>query len=485
MQPRARCLVMLVSILCTAAATAAEPAAASPQRRLVLCLDGTQNSPEQDIDSYADGTKLFKPTNVLKTFRAIYPVHGGVSQIAYYSEGVGSLIGEPTRFAAFAVFVDRFLGGAFGVGYEPRVKAAYRFLVANYQPGDEIFVFGFSRGAAEAQTLARFVEWVGGVLPDKDVGGILKKEDEYYIPELYDGFKRSQMKPYSHEAPGKAQAVFKKIRDRRGGRPDVIGEPQPAQIEFLGVYDTVVSIGSRLAPDGEVTTVAEEYAYLVDKIPPKIVKTIRQALSIDERRWDFRPQVWQPEDDSLARSEALVQRWFPGVHSNVGGGFRYDGLADRALAWMIDEANKAERHVAFDPDYLKNFTGQKRACYEPSRPDSYTLLYRIAEAIRFKSGRGVRRLATWDQAGSWERSGLGFDKSVGELLISDCTYRPRNLLEYLAQHPERIAQFPVPSAQQTEIREIVEDFKARAGQRNPKPYHCRPPLPCGSVATSN
>jgi len=478
MKPRTILLCAALSLLGPASAMAVGPEEGLRPRRLVVCLDGTQNSPEQAVEQF-DGHKLFKPTNVLKTFRAILPIGDGVSQIAFYSEGVGSLIGEPTPYANIEVWVDRIVGGAFGVGYEPRVKSAYRFLVANYHPHDQIFVFGFSRGAAEAQTLVRFVEWVGGVLPGKEVGGILNKEDEYYIAELYDGFRKSQSSPHSHAAPGKAQEVFDEIRKRRGGRPDVIRVPQEAQIEFLGVYDTVLSVGSRFAPDGKVTTVAEEYAYLVDETPPKIVKTIRHALSIDERRWDFRPQIWRP--DAVNPSQSLVQRWFPGVHSNVGGGYRYDDLADHALEWMLAETT-VHAPVALDAVYLKHYFGpEKSVCNEPSRPDTNTAWMKFADLIRGKSGRGVRDLAALDHDGIWERAGLGFHESLGALIISDCTYRPRNLLQYLATHPARVAEFP--ESQRVELRQIIEEFKARSGQGNPKPYHCQP-FHCQAAASN-
>jgi uncharacterized protein (DUF2235 family) len=492
-KPAAAVVLTLLSLLAAAVTAASEPASEGRSRRLVLCLDGTANGPEQAVDDSVN-YKLYKPTNVLKTFRAIKAVDEGVEQVVYYSDGVGSQIGQPTPLSGFAVFVDHFLGGVTAFGYEPRVKAAYRFVVANYRPGDQVFVFGFSRGAAEAQTLVRFIEWIGGVRPEKDVGGILEKQDEYYIPELYTGFRQSQMAPHSHAHPGKAQEVFDTIRNRRCNsrvlhepelsrcRQRAIHDPVPARLELLGVYETVVSVGSRLAPDGSVTTVAEKYAYLVDKIPPKIVRTIRQALAVDERRWDFRPQVWQPDDESLAESGALVQRWFPGVHSNVGGGYRYDDLADHALAWMLDEKTM-RAHLGFNGDYLGNFFGRpKRTCTDPSRPSSDNALYKFAELIRFKSGRGVRRLATWDEppaskaeVGSWKRAGLGFHESLGQLLIDDCTYRPRNLLEFLAQRPQHIAE--LPPSQQTQIREIVE--MSQGGKRSPKPYyHCPPPVEC-------
>jgi uncharacterized protein (DUF2235 family) len=429
-------------------------------KRLVLCLDGTQNSPEQDV-GIVNGYKLYKPTNVLKTFRAISPVGldpvgpSRVSQIAYYSEGVGSMIGESTGYGKFAVLVDRVIGGAEGSGYEARVKSAYRFLVANYEPNDKIFVFGFSRGAAEAQTLVRFIDWVGGAA--RDVGGILRKADEYWIPQLYDGFRQSQMKPYSHAAPGKVDKVYDDIRGQGGH----FENPQEARIEFLGVWDTVVSVGSRLAPDGKVATVAEKYGYLVDRRPPSCVKVIRQALAIDERRWDFRPQIWRPDLKSPTDGvRPLVQLWFPGVHSNVGGGYQHDGLADEALKWIIGEATTITQ-LAVDEAYLEYFFKDKGPSYKPSRPDSNKPWARFADLVRGKRGRGVRKLATWDQNGSWELSCLGFHDQLWKLLLGDGTYRPSNLLEYLASNQKRIDELQEP--RRGEVQKIVTDFAGVRG----------------------
>jgi uncharacterized protein (DUF2235 family) len=447
----------------------AGPADDCRPRRLVVCLDGTQNSPEQVADASWNGHKLYKPTNVLKTFRAILPVgEDGMNQIAYYSEGVGSMIGEETGYARFEVLVDRIFGGATGVGYESRVKSAYRFLVANYKPGDQIVVFGFSRGAAEAQTLVRFIEWVGGILHKEGVGGLLHKSNEYWIPELYDNFKRYPRVP--------ADKVFAEIRcrSRKESPPPPaaqrgwIYDPQEAQIEFLGVYDTVVSVGSRWAPDVQ----RKKYAYLVDKEPPTIVKKIRQALAIDERRSDFWPEIWQPQDPKPQQDDVkpLMQLWFPGVHSNVGGGYKDEELSNGALGWMIGEAEDIA-HLAVDHDYYLRFYETDKDPCRDRRHDSYTFWQRIADFMRGKGGRGVRRLEKWDdQHGSWKRSGLGFHESLGTLLLCDCTYRPKILLEYLAKHQERIKDFP---SHQCEIRQIVQ-----------APNVC-PPSPCEAAAALN
>src|SRR5258708_28751070 len=163
-------------------------------RRLVLCLDGTWNNAEQtkDKSKQVTGHEIYLPTNVLKIYRAVCPVAAdGVSQISYYSEGVGSLVGDRSRIGKMEVLMDRMLGGALGGGFENRIKSAYRFLVGNYRPGDCIYIFGFVRGAAEEQGLVRFIDWMGG---------ILTKDDEYWLVEPLRGFRDSP------GAPGRAHA---------------------------------------------------------------------------------------------------------------------------------------------------------------------------------------------------------------------------------------------------------------------------------------
>jgi uncharacterized protein (DUF2235 family) len=435
----------------------------------VILLDGTLNNPEQAVETKGDH-KLYKPTNVLKTYRAVLPVAAdGKSQIAFYSEGVGSFIGEPVPLSGLLTLVENLAGGAFGAGFEARIKSAYRFLVANYQAGDEIFVLGFSRGAAEAQGLVRFIDWAHG---------LLHKDDEYYIAEVFDGFSKSM------SAGVKIETVLAKINGRRGRRSELTCEqkaccesetshkqdrhmacgasespddggskvkvPRPVDIKFLGVYETVISLGSRVATEGDITTTPPEFAFLGGKTPPAIVKTARQALAIDERRWDFRPQVWQGPADA---SQSVDQIWFPGVHSDVGGGYTHDGLANAALQWMTAEAIAAGLGV--DCTYLGHY--KPWVCGD--RPDTDSGWARVAELVRGKGGRGVRHLP----------ADAKLHDSVAWLLINDQTYRPQNLLQHLAQDEKPIDQFSDPQLR-SGVRAIVEEFKAGAAR---KPAPCR------------
>jgi len=379
-------------------------------KRLAIFFDGTWNSPER-------GAGLYKPTNVLKLYRALAPVAAdGTQQVGLYLEGVGAFVGERTHAGKLQMLADRLLGGLYGGGFEGRVKSACRFLCGNWEPGDTIHLFGFSRGAAQAASLARFLEWCGG---------LLAKRDEYFLPELFATFTASRA------ASGAAEAAIAAIRDRgaaakrpRRGEAGAIGDPRPAPIAFLGLFDPVLALGSRLRADlleGEVGTVEHRLAFHAGRELPGNVHVARTALAVDERRWDFRPIVWRPPAELADR---LEQRWFPGAHSNVGGGYRQDGLANFPLYWMASEARAAG--LELDRSYL--------AAYRPNpkgdRPDERRGWIRVSELLRGKSGRGVRVI----EAGEGN-----LDDSVLRLLLSDPGYRPANLIGYLRANPNALA----------------------------------------------
>jgi uncharacterized protein (DUF2235 family) len=429
-------VLVLLPLAWTTLAKAEPSPPASGARRLIVFLDGTSNSPEEGKQKKdaQHPYPSFEPTNVLKTYRAVLPVAAdGTSQISFYSDGVGSFIGNPATPGKLLKAVDRFYGGLAGTGYEERVKSAYRFLVGNYRPGDQIFIFGFSRGAAEARTLAVFMDWAGG---------LLHKGDEYYIPELFLAWLHERGRP------GAAEAWFRKLH--------WVQPPQPAEVTFLGVFDTVISLGFRLAADfheRDVPTVGPEFEFYVDKTPPASVRTARQALAIDERRWDFRPQVWRGPAPGRP-PESLAQTWFPGVHSNIGGGYPKDALAYTSLVWLLNEAHAAGLDI--DCAHLGRLIERQDKVYPTD-----TGAYRIWEWLRGKAGRGIREL----DAGAGAR--VHVHPSAGGRLLGDRTWRPANLLAYLAANEARISDFAAND--QDCIRQLVEAFKRKTPDWQPSP----------------
>jgi uncharacterized protein (DUF2235 family) len=395
-----------------------------PPRRLVLCLDGTWNNTASEARR-RDGDTVLKPTNVLKLARAVLPQTGdGREQVVYYDIGVGSLARYPGAANRLLAVADRLLGGAWGAGFESQVEKALGFLVVNHRPEDELYVFGFSRGAAAAQALTRFLTWSEG-LPQKG--------DAYYLPHLFRAYVVSR----GRRASAGVLAAIGAERQRHGGAP--LRPFQPVTVEMLGVWDTVMALGSRFRAAGASTS-SRAMSFHVGESPPRIVRHARQALSIDEARYDFRPEIWRRAEPG----QSLEQRWFAGVHSNIGGGYLDDGLANVALHWMIEQARA--RGLAFDDDYLRAF----RAYPQDRLYRSESLLYRVLDGARLRFGRGRRELVGRpDEArlslspavihrlrvDPQERRPLG-DASAPRFPEMPTPYRPSNLLRFLAAQPD-------------------------------------------------
>ena len=370
-------------------------------KRIVLCMDGTWNSADRKKER-ADGSKVLKPSNPLKTARAVLPrdPESGIDQVIWYHAGVGSLGKYPGPSNRVLGFVDGKLGGAWGAGFEANIERALTFLVSNHRPGDRVFVFGFSRGASQARGLTRLIDWIGGVPTPRDA---------YFIPLLFQHYLATG---------GRGQPREVVTSSGRGLSESVV----PVRIEMLGVWDTVMALGSRFK--AEAKTTGEERSFHTGDRPAACVRHARQALAIDESRDDFRPEIWQGH----ATDQTLEQRWFSGSHSNVGGGYVKDGLANLAYRWMIAQAQALG--LAFDDAVTKHYRPHPQAKLYGSR----TALYSVLESIRFRRGKGIRSLL-----GHPPEAHLTVDPAVIHRLRAYPTdhpdvdtYRPPNLLDYLA-----------------------------------------------------
>ena len=333
-------------------------------KRIVICADGTWNERDQTDDK----THLRHATNVTKIARAIRPRDsGGIDQVVFYHDGVGTHPG-----------LDKITGGAFGDGIEGNIRDLYRSLVYNYDTDDEIFMFGFSRGAFTVRTLAGFM----------NAFGVLQKSDDFYVPDLFADYR-------SGTAPA---TILTDPHYRRMGAPRAC----PA-IKFIGVWDTVGALG---VPGqlGDVIN-ANRYSYHDVALHPTI-QNAYHALAIDEQRVPFRPTLWKKPAGWQGK---LEQAWFAGVHSNVGGGYSPDGLANEALHWMID---RAQSHgLAVDATYLDYFL----PCFNSTLNVSMTWFYRAM-------GKNIRKL------GEHRDDGECIHRSVIDRMgHDDCAYRPANV----------------------------------------------------------
>jgi len=272
-------------------------------------------------------------------------------------------------------------------------------------------VFGFSRGAGQARSLCRFIDWMGGTL---------HKRGAYFIPDFFKHYIDSEGKH------GAGQALMEKLV----GTGKKIAPPMAARIRFLGVYDTVLALGSRLRADfdSEKGTAAPGLAFHVGDKPPASVSVARQALAIDERRTDFRPEIWQ----GAHAGQSVEQRWFPGVHTSIGGGYADDGLANGALRWMIDAA-KAEGLVV-DEGFLRFY----RPWFGDTRDKSYKGFMKVRGWMRGLRGEtGDRDLRAYANV-----SGLDVHESAFKLLEFDASYRPENLLDFMRSREDLVAKIP-------------------------------------------
>ncbi|MDH3626470.1 MAG: DUF2235 domain-containing protein [Acidobacteriota bacterium] len=326
-------------------------------KRLVICLDGTWNNAAKEKERN-DGSRVYRPTNVLKLARATHATDAnGIAQITYYDAGVGAMNRAPNFRTRIIRFADNKLGGGWGAGFEVNIEEAYTFIANNYEPDDQLFVFGFSRGAAQARSLCNFIEWCGG---------IPSKNDVYYVPKLFGQYLKAR-------GAGSGQSLIAKVNTQRvdaGKKP--IDPFRIATIEFLGVWDTVLALGSRILARGGSTRRINRYH--TPPTPPAIANRVRHALAIDERRHDFQPELWNGQEPTLK----FEQRWFPGVHSNVGGGLIDDSLANSALRWICDEAIAAG--LSMNAEYLR---------YLADRPQyDRQLTAEILELVKSRRGNG-------------------------------------------------------------------------------------------------
>lgn len=316
-------------------------------KRLIVCLDGTWNTPDDKRNA----------TNVVKIMRAIrHTSDDGIKQITFYDKGVGT--GGP---------IDRFRGGAFGRGLDENVRDGYRFLANNYEPGDEIYLFGFSRGAFTARSLAGFIGACG--LLTKDTLGQMKRAWAYY--------RTAPEKRQEHEQ----QAIH------------ALGHRQ-VDISCIGVWDTVGALG---IPVERLKWMNRNKYGFHDTALGAGVQCALHAIAIDEQRGPFAPTLW--ETPLAGENQIIEQVWFPGVHSNIGGSYDDAGLSDLSLDWMIRRVRE-HTSLAFNDDYIqKNIKGNHQGTLYESRTALYAFsrLFPFQRVIGGEAGWIRKFLKRWNR----------------------------------------------------------------------------------------
>jgi uncharacterized protein (DUF2235 family) len=351
-------------------------------KRLVVCCDGTWGTASNPA-----------VTNVVKIAESVRlnttaGDGGSIGQRVFYTDGPGSR----------GYLMDKYLGGAFGLGVDAGLATMYWQLALNWEPGDEIFVFGFSRGAYIARSLTGLINRIGLLTADAMIEG--------KYPEAMRIFRQRKAHP---DDPDPAE--WAEFRSRYC--------QSPVPIKFIGVFDTVGAMG---VPG----ITSWRYRFHDLRLSPG-VHTARQALAIDERRRIFSPCLWEVTDEAgvtQQRPDRVKQVWFEGCHTDVGGGMPDSRLSDRSLHWMVREAQA--QGLEFDEDLLAKIFQRGESATGPVHPsNNLTWAYRFTNLVGLLFHPGNPRF----YRDSWRRLAAPADKRVylGSCAEPEGSYDPPNV----------------------------------------------------------
>lgn len=321
-------------------------------------------------------------TNVYKLFNMI--MDRTPDQVGFYDRGLGT-------------GWRKFTGSVAGAGMSENIQECYRFIFENFNAGDQIFLFGFSRGAATVRSLSSFIHMFG----------ILPKSRPELIKRAY--------KIYKSAKGGNDDQLDK--RERRAAEFVARNHTMWTKIRFLAVWDTVAALG---VPSRSVDV-------FLDRLPfwrhnfhnfelSKSVEHARHALAIDDERLTFHPLVWEPE---IRDYQTMKQVWFCGMHTDVGGGYAEHGLSDIALGWMAREAvaqglaifpgNKVEANPdpdGFMHDSRSGFPGRifrrKERSWPSGRPDMPVVHASVIERTQNQQNDAAQPYGPWILKGQHE-----------------------------------------------------------------------------------
>lgn len=291
-------------------------------KRLVCFFDGTWDT--------ADDKEV---TNVVKLQRAILKTDG-IHQLTHYEIGIAS---EYTGRLSF-------WAGVLSVGLGSRVQGGYRFLCEHYEAGDEIYLFGFSRGAFEARILVDLISFVG----------LIRRDANNRPEQAWSYYRRYRANPQHKK--------FHRLHENAHF---------PVRIKCVGVWDTVGTLG---IPSVQRLSGSQIRPF------PAIVDLGLQALAIDEPRGPYSPILWTTKRDAvIPQRQTVEQVWFPGSHDDVGGGGNSHALSDAALLWMAGRVTDTT-DLAIDFAYLRATTA---ADPEGEQCWPTTGLYRVSGLVPY------------------------------------------------------------------------------------------------------
>jgi uncharacterized protein (DUF2235 family) len=350
-------------------------------RKLVVCCDGTWNTPRTE-------------TNVFRTYRFLREGLGSPAETGR-GDGVRTCAGKAADGSEVELFYDagvgtdwfsRLLGGGVGAGLSDNVRDAYHFLGHRFAPGSEIYLFGFSRGAYTARSLCGFIK-AAGLLDKPSVNDVWRTYvDRYVMAAAAHGSIGVAARPSGWDVDQIRGWIARKagaVVGHLGGDVTALPTHRDVRIKFIGVYDTVGALG---VPIPAAARVNEPIVGFHDTTLGDTVQSAVQALAVDEKRGPYVPAVWTQAADAVALAgQSVLQVWFPGVHSDIGGGYHDRGIGDITWDFMMRQA--ADRGLVIDG---RRPTPEVRLDPLPAQHDSFDRAWKdlsakwkiIPEAVR-------------------------------------------------------------------------------------------------------
>lgn len=388
-----------------------------PAVRWMLFYDGTRNDPRLE-------------TNVHRLRRRVAADGGGFLQCERYWEGVGVKLWERVR------------GGAFGWAMSEKLREGYGWLAENHQPHDEIFIFGFSRGAFTAMGLVGLLAWRG--LPRQPIS-------DAELKRLYADYRTATLAQAQGirtacgaDQPGAKRPLEELVTaaDLSPADRSVAESFRPVRVRFVGLFDTVRAAGMEVfkwggrrlpceVPAESQVSDPHTLALRYTRHLPSIVDRAFHALAIDEHRAVFHPRVWIVPRVRTRAPEQVEQRWFAGAHANVGGGYAGDALALIPLQWMEQKAEEAGAVFVADRESKpkERLVAEVRDSYREWLRHLYPIIswrryHRPIHAGGLQSTGRPRGICYEPQT---------IDPSVFERIRSTPGYRPPNVLEFMVR----------------------------------------------------
>jgi uncharacterized protein (DUF2235 family) len=379
-------------------------------KRIVICADGTWNTPQQVKAGVS------APTNVWLLYQLVKDRGGdGMVQLKYYHAGVGT-VGD---------WFQRARGGLSGHGLDWNMLDCYRFLVEHYNPGDHVYLFGFSRGAYTVRTLAGLVRNSGIICRTKHPD---PKERDRMIAKAHELYRERD----EASSPVASRAVDFRAEH---SHDDFV-------IACIGVWDTVGALGipvDKLVRKSRILWWRQKRYQFHDVTLSAYVDCAFHALAIDEERESFKPTLWVQQPHAARAGQVLKQVWFSGDHCDVGGGHPWEerGLANRTLLWMVDQVRD---HLRLDVDRVPVEQLETRDD-DVTIHDSMSLLYRALNRVRLTApferiidgGLGKKGLRDVGR-----RTTEQLDEFVEKLLDRDSERFPPRRRPY---HPSNVKDF--------------------------------------------